>query len=120
MMSVWMVPGETTTGATGTYLIDFPEYTDTEDTAGTIYGCFYRAYDGHGYAGGAQSWLTLGELTATDRYSSACGSSPSGLLRTTFTYDQYGNPLTTDDPDANANIAGHTGCTVCSTKYTTC
>jgi RHS repeat-associated protein len=41
-------------------------------------------------------------------------------VESTFTYDAFGNPLTSTDPDANAGITGHTGCTVGGTAYTTC
>ncbi|HEY7782367.1 MAG TPA: hypothetical protein VIC85_19400, partial [Ktedonobacterales bacterium] len=41
-------------------------------------------------------------------------------LTTTYTYDGYGNATTTDDPDAQAGVAGHTGCAVNGTNYTAC
>lgn len=39
---------------------------------------------------------------------------PNNLIRTTYTYDQWGNPLTTTDPDANDpshRYPGHTNTT---------
>jgi YD repeat-containing protein len=117
----------TPASATGTYLIDFPAFTDTEDTSGNRYSCSYTSYDGQAYATGQQSGLTLGEATTVDQYTN-CGTKAnnftdqSGLLRTNSTYDVFGNLLTTTDPDANAGISGHTGCTPTggSGTYTTC
>jgi RHS repeat-associated protein len=45
-----------------------------------------------------------------------------GWIETTTTYDSYGNPLTTTDPDANAGNSTHVGCTVGggTTTYSTC
>ncbi|HEV7129358.1 MAG TPA: hypothetical protein VGN32_18130, partial [Ktedonobacterales bacterium] len=113
------------TGATGTYLIDYPAFSDSEDSHGNRYACSYTSYDGRGYGTGQQSGLTLGEATTSDHYASSCGTAangwtPSGLLRTTSSYDTYGNPLTTDDPDANAGNGAHLGCVVGSTSYSTC
>ncbi len=110
---------------TGTYLISFVAFTDTEDSSGNRYSCRYTSYDGQAYATGQQSGLTLGEATTVDKYTN-CGTKAnnftdqSGLIRTTSTYDVFGNRLTTTDPDANAGISGHTGCTVGSTQYSTC
>jgi RHS repeat-associated protein len=109
--------------ATGTYLIDFPSFSDTEDSSGNRYSCHYTSYDGQANATGQQSGLTLGEVTSSDTYTN-CGTAPSwtpsGLIRTTQTYDTYGNQLTTIDPDANAGISGHVGCTVGTTQYSAC
>ena len=103
-------------GATGTYLIDFVAFQDTEDTSGNRYACTYTSYDRQGYALGQQSSLTLGEATRVDRYTNcgtaANGFAPSGQISTTTLYDSFGNIVGTTDADANAGIAGHNGCTV--------
>jgi RHS repeat-associated protein len=116
----------TTTGtsATGTYLIDFPAFTDTEDSSANRYQCSYTSYDGHGNASGQSTGLTLGEGTRVDNYT-ACGNSgngytPSGQISITSTYDSYGNQLTSTDPDANAGNTAHQGCTVVSISYSAC
>jgi YD repeat-containing protein len=115
----------TSTSATGTYLIDFPAFSDTEDSSGNRYSCTYTSYDGHANATGQQSTLTLGEATTVDKYTT-CGTKAnsftdkSGLIETTTTYDTYGNQLTTTDPDANAGNSGHKGCTVGSSTYSVC
>lgn len=114
------------TSATGTYLIDFVAYTAVENSSDTTrYSCSEKAYDGQAYTTGQSSGLTLGELTSDSKFYSNCGTSsngwaPSGPITTTYTYDQFGNHLTTDDPDANAGISGHKGCTVGSTTYSIC
>jgi RHS repeat-associated protein len=111
--------------ASGTYLVEFPALAYTADSAGANrYHCDYTSYDGHAYATGQQSGLTLGEVTTSDKYFTSCGTSPnwtpSGLIETKHTYDTYGNALTTIDPDANAGVSGHVGCTVGSTQYSSC
>jgi RHS repeat-associated protein len=114
----------TGTSATGTYLIDFPGFSDVEDSSGDRFSCTYTSYDGQANTLGQTSGLTLGETTRVDRYTN-CGTSgngftPSGPITTTHTYDTYGNLLTTTDPDANAGNTAHVGCTVGSTQYSTC
>jgi YD repeat-containing protein len=51
---------------------------------------------------------------------SANGYTPGGKSTTTALYNTHGDVIATDDPDANATIAGHTGCTVNSAQYTSC
>lgn len=113
----------TSTSATGHYLIDFPAFTDTEDTSGNRYTCSYTGYDGQAYTTGQTSLLTLGEATTQDKYTN-CGTSPgftpSGLIRTTSTYDLYGNVVATNDPDSNAGASAHLGCTVSSVQHSIC
>ena len=115
----------TSTSATGTYLIDFPADYIVEDSGDTThYSCTFTGYDGHAPTTGSQSWLTLGEMTSSEQYTS-CGNSSnsfatSGPIETSATYDCYGNQLTSDDPDANAGNSAHLGCTVNSVKYSTC
>src|SRR5437660_551967 len=99
-------------------------FDDTEDNTGNRLSCTYTSFDGQSYATGQSSGLTGGLATTQDRYSD-CGTpannfTTSGQIRTTTTYDAYGNPVASDDPDANASISGHTGCTVGSTQYTSC
>jgi YD repeat-containing protein len=68
--------------------------------------------------------VTQGNLTVHDinlsngtpQNSFAC----TNHLRDTYTYDTYGQPLTSDDPNANNGDATHTGCSVSGTLYTTC
>jgi RHS repeat-associated protein len=114
----------TRTSATGTYLIDTPAFTDTEDGSGNRLACSYTSYDGQSYTTGQTSSVTEGLATTTTSYSncgtSANGYTTSGPSTTTTTYNSYGDAIATDDPDANAGISGHTGCTVSSTTYTTC
>ena len=113
------------TSATGTYLLDVPAYSYTRDGGNTVhYACGQISYDGAAYATGQQSSLTLGEAMTSDQYTS-CGNAGnsfalSGQIRTTSTYDTYGNPRTTNDPDANAGNTAHKGCTVGSSTYTAC
>jgi hypothetical protein len=112
-------------GVTGLHLIDFLADSYTSDAGNTMHtACSYISYDGQPYATGQQSGLTLGAVTTRDVYTS-CGTAtngftPSGLLRTTTTYDRYGNVVATSDPDANAGTSTHLGCTVGSSQYTTC
>lgn len=114
----------TMTSATGTYLIDIPALIRTEDSGGTTRAsCVYTSYDGAAYALGQQSTLTKGLVTTSDTFTS-CGTSPSftpsGKLEVTATYDAWGNQVTTNDPDANAGVSSHKGCTVGSATYTAC
>lgn len=114
----------TQTSATGTYLIDMPAFTDTEDGSGNRLACSYTSYDGLSYTTGQTATLTEGLATTETAYSS-CGTSannytPSGASTTTTTYNTFGKAVATDDPDANASISGHTGCTVSSMAYSTC
>ena len=69
---------------------------------------------------------TIGKpsLTSGGQYT-GCGNAGnsfalSGQIRSTSTYDSYGNARTTTDPDANAGNTAHKGCTVGSSTYTTC
>jgi RHS repeat-associated protein len=114
----------TATSATGTYLIDFPAFTDIEDAAGNRYQCRYTSYDGQPYILGAAAGLGLGEVTRTDVYTgcgtAANGFTPSGQISSTHTYDALGNLLTTDDADALAGNAAHLGCTVGTTTFSAC
>ncbi|HEY7348348.1 MAG TPA: hypothetical protein VH599_08535 [Ktedonobacterales bacterium] len=113
----------TSTSATGTYLIDFPVFSDVEDAAGNRYRCTGTGYDGQS-AMGQNSGLTKGLVTNVDQHT-FCGTPPtftdqSGLVRLTYTYDPFGNRLTTTDPDANVGDTAHKGCTVGGATYTTC
>ena len=95
----------------GVYLIDFPTFTDVQDTAGNRYSCTGKGYDGQS-ATGQNSGLTKGELTNVDQQT-FCGTSPnftdqSGLVRTTYTYDSFGNQASSKDADASVGISGHT------------
>lgn len=78
----------TGTSATGTYLIDFPGFTDVGDSSGNRYQCTYTSYDGQANTLGQTSGLMLGEATRGDRYT-GCGTSPnftpSGPITTTHT-----------------------------------
>jgi RHS repeat-associated protein len=110
--------------ATGTYLIDFPANAYTRDLANTThYSCHQASYDTAAYATGQQSSLSKGEATTSDTYT-GCGTSPSftptGQLRSTTVYDVYGQVVAGKDPDANAGVSGHVGCTVNSVQYTSC
>ena len=115
----------TSTGATGTYLLNTPAYVYTRDSGNTAhYSCKQVSYDGAAYATGQQTTLTKGLLT-TNNVFTGCGTTansftPSGKLSTTTKYDTSGQVVATKDADANANVAGHTGCTVSGTHYTTC
>jgi YD repeat-containing protein len=114
----------TKTSASGTYIIDTPAFTDTEDGSGNRLACSYTSYDGQGYTTGQTSNLTGGLATTKTSYAncgtSANGYTTSGPSTTTKKYDAFGNVIGSDDADANAGISGHTGCTVSSTQYTNC
>ncbi len=114
----------TQNSASGTYIIDTPALTTTEDGSGNRLTCTYTSYDGQGYLTGQTSTLTEGQATTETKYAN-CGSSansytPSGPSTTTTVYDPYGNTIGTTDADANGGISGHTGCTVSSVQYTNC
>ncbi len=114
----------TQNSATGIHILDTLASTTTQDSAGNHLSCSDVNYDGQGYLAGQSSALTGGLVTAKDSYTN-CGTAsngftPSGQMRTTMTYDAYGNQVTSSDPDTNAGISGHTGCTVGSTQYTNC
>jgi YD repeat-containing protein len=113
----------TSTSAAGPYLIDYPAFDDVEDTSGNRYRCSYTSYDGQPFTTGQTGGLTLGEATAQARYT-GCGTSPSftpsGQIQTTSAYDVLGNLVARSDADANAGVAGHTGCTVGSTAHSAC
>ncbi|HEY1388744.1 MAG TPA: hypothetical protein VGF38_09385, partial [Ktedonobacterales bacterium] len=115
----------TGTSATGTYILDTPFAQVTQDGGNTVhYSCAITYYDGMGWASGQQSALTKGEVTSSDHFTD-CGTAANGflltgLIRTTTTYDAWGNPVTTTDPDANAGNNAHKGCTVSGSTYTTC
>ncbi len=109
---------------TGSYLIDFPAFSDIEPADGSHrYSCIYRGYDGQAYTTGLTSGLVHGNVTSSADHSN-CGTAPdfhtSGQLLTTTSYDAWGNTVATTDPDANAGVSGHTGCTVNGTQYTSC
>nr|MBA3824139.1 hypothetical protein [Ktedonobacterales bacterium] len=107
----------------GTYIIDPVAFSDTEDSSGNRYSCAYIGYDGLAYTTGQNSSLTRGLSTTTDAYTN-CGTSPSftptGQLRTTATYDTYGNNVSSDDADANAGVSGHKGCTISAVQHSDC
>jgi RHS repeat-associated protein len=110
--------------ATGRHIVDTPAQRYTADTGNTNhYSCTQTSYDGQGYLTGQQSGLTMGHATTADVYR-GCGSSPnftlSGQIRTTTSFDAYGQQVATKDPDANAGVNGHVGCTVGGVQYTTC
>jgi RHS repeat-associated protein len=113
------------TGATGTHIVDALADTYVGDAGNTVHrACELIGYDGHPFATGQQSTLTLAEPTTHDSYT-GCGTSSngfatSGQMRTTGTYDQYGNQVTTTDPDANAGSQAHVGCTAGGTTATAC
>ena len=108
----------------GQYLIDFQASAATEDGSANRYSCAYTSYDTKPFAKGQSSLLTLGEVTQVDRWSN-CGTAPnyatSGQqITVTHVYDSYGNQLTTNDPDANAGVGGHQGCTLNGGSYSEC
>jgi RHS repeat-associated protein len=114
----------TLNSATGTYLIDFPANQYTRDLANlTHFSCSQTSYDTAAYATGQQTSLSKGEATTSDTYT-GCGYSPNftptGQLRSTTVYDVYGQVVAGKDPDANAGVSGHVGCTVSSVQYTAC
>jgi RHS repeat-associated protein len=114
----------TSTSATGTYLIEFPAFADTEDSSGNRYQCSYTSYDGQANATGQSNGLTLGETTRIDNYTN-CGNSgngftPSGQISTTATYDSFGNKIAGKDADANAGNTAHVGCAVGASTYSSC
>jgi YD repeat-containing protein len=109
--------------ASGIYLMDQQAFSDLEDPSGNRAQCAYSAFDGQAFTTGQTAGLTAGNVTTADRYT-GCGSAPSftptGQIRTTHTYDALGNPLTTNTPDANAGVAGHTGCASGGASYSQC
>ena len=114
------------TSASGTYLIDFQAFADTEDTANPVnrWSCTYTSYDGASYQLGQTSSLTEGLPTETATYTS-CGTSPNYTpggteIATTTTYNSNGDAIASADPDANAGNSSHLGCAIGSTQYTTC
>lgn len=114
----------TSTSASGTYILNTVAFVDTEDGSGNRLSCSYTSYNGQSYATGQSSALTTPLATSATSYSD-CGTSsngytPSGSVTTTSTYNSYGNVIGSIDADANAGLAGHTGCSVSSTQYTTC
>jgi YD repeat-containing protein len=110
----------TQSSATGTYIIDTPAFTDTEDGSGNRLECSTTNYDGQSYATGQTSALN-GGLDTSDTSSANCNSyTTSGPSTTTTAYDTSGDVVGTTDPDANASISGHTGCTVGGAQYTEC
>jgi RHS repeat-associated protein len=114
----------TQNSASGTYLIDMPAFTDTEDGAGNRTACSSISYDNQSYTTGQTSTLTIGLETSSTSYTycgtSANGYTPSGPITTTTAYDTYGNKVGTNDADANAGIGGHLGCSVSSVQHTDC
>lgn len=113
----------TSTSATGTYLVDFPGFTDVEDSTGNRYQCTYTSYDGQSNTTGQTSGLTAGNVTRVDDYTN-CGTAPnftkSGPITATHVYDAYGNRVASNDADANAGNTAHQGCTVSGSTYSTC
>jgi RHS repeat-associated protein len=114
----------TATSATGRYLLDRTAFHDLEDTAGNRYQCGYSSFDGQPFALGQSGLLVLGQPTTQDRYTN-CGNtgngfSPSGQLRTTLAYDASGNQVASSDPDANAGVPGHLGCTAAGAARSVC
>jgi RHS repeat-associated protein len=114
------------TSATGQYLVDYPAFSDTEDTGGNRYQCTFSQYDGMtSWVSGQQPALTIGNLTKSTR-NTGCGtaanhfSDVTGPIMTTSVYDVFGNLVASSDPDANVGVGGHTGCTVGSTAYSAC
>ncbi len=90
------------------------------EIGGQNVSCSYTGYDGSGPDIGSDTKLTLGEPTETLTFT-GCDYAPKiGQLETTRTYDAYGNPITSDDADANAGNTNHVGCTVNSKQYSTC
>lgn len=117
----------TATSATGTYLLTFPAYMDITTGSGAPTTCETYAYDGQGFTIGSTSNLTHGHATGMARYATSCGtgtigSGLAGQLLATATYDAYGNAISSNDPDATAGNAAHTGCTVTgdSALHTVC
>src|SRR5262249_39219383 len=106
----------TQNSATGTYIINTPAFTDTEDGSGNQLQCSYKSYDGQNYTTGQTSGLTLGEVvyvtTAAGCADAANNYVLTGKATTTTLFDTYGNVIGTDDPDTNDGIGGHTGCTI--------
>ncbi|HET9847054.1 MAG TPA: hypothetical protein VFR68_00670, partial [Candidatus Dormibacteraeota bacterium] len=113
------------TSATGSYLVTFPAFTDTEDSAGNRTQCSYTLYDGNTNEG--SSSISAGLVTSVNRYTN-CGTPAnsfndrSGKISASQFYDSsgYGNPVATKDPDANAVSGTHVGCTIAGTPYSTC
>jgi RHS repeat-associated protein len=113
----------TGTSASGVYIVDRQALTDTEDSSGSRLTCAYTSYDGQGFKVGQTSGLIHGLTTTSDRYTN-CGVAPSftpsGQIRTTRTYDIFGNELTTSDPEANAGNTAHQGCAAGSSTFSSC
>lgn len=113
---------------TGTYIIDSPYRSYVRDSGNTIHAeCDFYAYDGLGFVSGQQSGLTYGQQTAGDVNTSngttANSFACTNHLRTTHTYDSYGNLVTTNTPDVDAGVAGHAGCVLPGTttpQYSLC
>jgi RHS repeat-associated protein len=98
------------TNWSGTYLINTVASTDTENgVIGTQYACQRNNYDSQAYTTGQTSGLTAGNQTEQDKYAGSCGSSPTGALSTTTTYDAYGNAIAAKDADANSGVSSHVG-----------
>jgi RHS repeat-associated protein len=102
----------TATTATGQYLVDFPSSADVEDGAGNRSRCSAVSYDSAGRVTTSTTYTNCG--------TSANGFAPSGPISTSHTYDASGNALGADTPDAVAGVAGHTGCTVGGTAFSSC
>ncbi len=83
----------------GLYKVDLPSSSDIETSGGTQSACSRTSYD-----------TSTGNPTEQDSYT-GCAGTPAGQLKTTYTYDNAGNLVASNDPDANAGISGHTGCT---------
>ncbi|TMC01607.1 MAG: hypothetical protein E6J41_32665 [Chloroflexi bacterium] len=106
---VWndtVTPNLSAGSANGHYLINFQASNYVEDSAGSRHQCSFTSYDGQPVTSGLSANLTVGEATATDRYTD-CGGF-TGQLRTTSAYDVFGNLTGSADPDANAGVGGHT------------
>jgi RHS repeat-associated protein len=111
----------TATSVTGYYLIDFPEFTDTEDTSGNQKQCTYNSYNG-AYGQGQNSLLKYGDVTLIDHYTT-CGASPTGDIQTKFNYgaqNPYGNLQWSNDADAMAGVTSHIGCASNVPKASNC
>ncbi|HEU5440864.1 MAG TPA: hypothetical protein VFU88_16380, partial [Ktedonobacterales bacterium] len=111
--------------ASGTYILQAPAITTTEDGSGTIKACTYDGYDGiNPGTTGYHTTLTRGLLTREDRYATNCTpGSLSGLSSTQRAYDTSGNLLGVRDPDGQAGVPGHvnsTHCTISSVAYSAC
>jgi hypothetical protein len=110
----------------GAYLIDLPALQTVEDSSGSgaRLSCHYTLYDGLAYTTGQASGLTKGNVTEQDTYTN-CGTSPSytpsGKVGATTSYDSFGNPTGSMDPNAVNGDASHTGApgATCS-GYTSC